>query len=559
MGKRKVFYKTDISIPQIEHTNDAMGQTVIKPELIPPLQTSVVFERNATSYRNFDFAQWYGAGIDYITYSCQRQIERFLARQDGEIEASSVTSYCRAGLNIFLDFMVITAAALNRSLTLADIDRSLIDSYLGFLRLRGFNSNYQKNSYSHTKSVLHALGRRGLFPLITFGDNATFPRNPFPNSNRKYAGETALPKLQRQAFTSALKQAVMPIWRDDVSITSMLLGYVVLIIALHTGRNTTSLLEMERDCLKNHPKKNTVFLWLPKRRGRNTSKVALRTDSLAERLQVSSPTVRTNLKRLIERVIALTEPLVANAPSELKKRVWLHHTQTGPSAGQIVSMSNGTLDRAIKLLVSEYKLTDTEGQPLHLNVSRLRKTFANRIFELLEGDLITTAIALGNTPKVADRNYLAPGKNARHNWRFMGEILVKELLNYTIGATYKPIPTGHCGDTETGRSGTKLEGVVCFDFLSCLRCKHYAVTEEDLYKLFSFYFRIYEERTRMDKRRWTRDYAHIPRLIDDYIIAEGIRRGIFKPANVEAARQRAREEPHPFWSTDVLPVLDIFS
>jgi integrase len=559
MSKRKMFHKTDLSIPQVEHTRDSMGHTVIRQEVMPPLQTTVAFGRNATNYRKFDFAKWYGTGIDSITYACQRQIERFLARQDGEIEASSVTSYCHGGLHVFLDFMALTAAALDRILTLADVDRPLIDSYLGYLRHRGLNSSCQKNFYNHTKSVLHALGRRGLLRLITVGDNATFPRNPFPNSNRKYAGETALPKPQRQAFTSAIKQAIMPIWRDDVSMTSSLLGYVLLIVALHTGRNTTPLLELERDCLRNHPKNNIAFLWVSKRRGHNTSKVALRAESSAERIQESTPTVRSNLKRLIERVIRLTEPLVANAPSELKNRVWLHHTHTGPSAGQIVSMSNGTLERAIKLIVSEYQLTDTDGQPLHINISRLRKTFANRIFELLEGDLVTTAIALGNTPQVTERNYLAPGENARSNWRFMGEILVQELLTYTIGATYKPTPMGHCGNAETDQSAPMRESAMCFDFLNCLRCKYYAVTEEDLHKLFSFYFRVYEERARMDKRRWARDYAHIPRLINDYIVAEGIRRGIFKSATVEAARQRARVEPDPFWSADVLPVLEIFT
>lgn len=63
----------------------------------------------------------------------------------------------------------------------------------------------------------------------------------------------------------------------------------------------------------------------------------------------------------------------------------------------------------------------------------------------------------------------------------------------------------------------------------------------------------------MGKRRWSQQYAHIPRLIDDYIIAEGLRRGAFKPESVEAAREQARLSPHPFWSVDVLDSLEIFS
>lgn len=78
-------------------------------------------------------------------------------------------------------------------------------------------------------------------------------------------------------------------------------------------------------------------------------------------------------------------------------------------------------------------------------------------------------------------------------------------------------------------------------------------------KLFSFYFRVLAEQSRMDKRRWARDYAHIPRLIDHYIIAEGIRRGTFKAASVDAARELARTTPHPFWSVDLIDSLEVFA
>lgn len=559
MGKRKVFHRTDLSIPQVEHTRDAMGHAVILPEAMPPIQTTVAFGRNATACRNFDFAPWYSVGIDPITYACQRQIERFLARQDYELEASSVVSYCHGGLRNFFDYMVLSAAAHSRELTLADIDRTVIDGYLSHLARLDVSSGSQRNFYNHLKTVLLALGRRGLFTLITAGDLATFPRNPYPNSNRKSTGETLLPRHQRQAFATAVKQAVMPIWREDAQLTGALLAYALLIVALHTGRNTTPLLEMERNCLRPHPKDNTVFLVLWKRRGHNTSKVALRAERPVEHLLESTPTVKTNVKRLIQRVLALSEPLRAQAPDHLKERVWLYRTPSGSTAGQIVALSNSHLERTIKTLVAEHRLTESDGQPMRINISRLRKTFANRIFELLDGDLATTAIALGNTPQVAGRNYLVPNENARRDWQFMGEILVQELLTHTIGTTYKPSPMGRCGDPENGQYAPKREGAVCFSFLNCLRCKHYAVTGEDLHKLYSFYFRVFAERTRMDKRRWAREYAHIPRLIDDYIVAEGLRRGVFKPSVVEAARQRARREPHPFWSFEVVETLEVFA
>ncbi|MGQ7815350.1 hypothetical protein ACUTAH_06705 [Metapseudomonas furukawaii] len=559
MGKRKVFAKTDLSIPQVEYSHDAAGNVVILPEAIPPTNTTVEFGRNASSARSFDFARWYGAGIDPITYACQRQIERFLAGQEGAVAARTVVGYCLNGMRNFLDCCVLRATAFGRDLALADVNRDLIDGYLGHLAGLGVATIAQKTQYTSTKSVLQALGRRGLIPLVASGDAATFPKNPFPNSNRKVKGETALSIRERQAFTVALRREIKPIWADGAPLTGELLGLALLIVALHTGRNTTPLLEMARDCLRPHPKDDTVFLVLWKRRGYNTSKVALRSESDAGRLLESTPSVRTNVERLIRRVMSLTEPLDGDAPDDLKGRVWLYRSRNGKSVGQVTVLSAAMLARATNHLVSKHGLIDSDGAPLRINISRLRKTFANRIFDLTDGDLATTAAALGNTLQVADQNYLAPDENARRNWQFMGEVLVQELLTRTIGATYRDTPIGLCADPVNGQYAPKREGETCMNFMNCLRCKHYAVTAEDLYKLFSFYFRVLAERSRMDKRRWAREYSHIPRLIDHYIVAEGLRRGTFKAAAVEAARERARTQPHPFWSVDLIDSLEVFA
>ncbi|EMM6791780.1 hypothetical protein DZA07_16300 [Pseudomonas aeruginosa] len=558
MGKRKVFAKTDLSIPQVEHSHDAVGNVVILPEAIPPKNTTVEFGRSSSGLRRFDFARWYDSGIDPITYACQRQVERFLTGQDGAVTARTVVGYC-IGLRYFLDYCVLRATAFSRDLALADVNRDLIDGYLGHLAGLGVAITAQKSLYTQTKPVLLALGRRGLIHLVTSGDATTFPRNPFPNSNRKYKGETALSKRERQAFTVALRQAIKPIWADDAPVTGELLACALLVVALHTGRNATPLLEMGRDCLRPHPKDNTVFLVLWKRRGYNSSKVALRAESDTERLLESTPSVRINVERLIRHVMALTEPLDAEAPGDLKGRVWLYRARSGKGAGQVTALSANMLAQATNRLVAEHSLTDSNGKPLRINISRLRKTFANRIFELADGDLATTAAALGNTLQVADQNYLKPDENSRRNWQFMGGVLVQELLTRTIGATYRDTPMGHCADSENGQYAPKREGATCMNFMNCLRCKHYAVTAEDLYKLFSFYFRVLAERSRMDKRRWAREYAHIPRLIDHYIVAEGLRRGIFKPAAVETARERARTLPHPFWSVDLIDSLEVFA
>lgn len=557
MGKRKAFIKTDLSTPTVEHTRDAAGAVMIELDVIPPANTMVTFHRGVGSgAKQFDFRGWYGLGHDEVTYVCQRQIERFLDGQDKEVTDLTVRTYCQSGLTTFLDYLTQLSIAFRRELTLVDVNRETIDGYLMSLRDSGVATITQKNQYTNTKSVLSAMRRRGFIDNVASGDDATFPRNPFPGVHRhRDRGERPLAKAQRQAFSAAVKAAVLPLFDDATPPTSELLAYALLIIALHTGRNTWPLLEMTRDCLHAHPKNDRLFLVLYKRRSHSTNRVVLRSDEGEDLSVHSMPTVRPSVARLIGRVLELSDRLRDKAPPNLRSRVWLYSMRTpggGVGAtGDISALNTGTLDRAIKLLVERFNLLDTGGKPLRINVSRLRKTFVNRIFEILDGDIVSTASAAGNTVKVTDVNYLRPGEHAQKNWKFMGVALVTELLTSTLGATEKT-PVGRCSDSENGDYAPKRDGAICMSFANCIRCRNYVVTGEDLYRLFSFYWRILSERTRMPPKRWQREFAHIIRLIDQDVIAAGLAKGIFKQALVESERERARRDPHPFWKSDTI-------
>lgn len=555
MGKRKAFIKTDLSTPTVEHTRDAAGAVVLQLDIIPPANTVVTFHRGVGSgAKQFEFRGWYGLGHDPVTYVCQRQIERFLDGQDKELTDLTVRTLCQSGLTTFLDYLTQLSIALRRELTLADVNRETIDGYLISLRDSGVSTITQKNQYTNTKSVLSAICQRGIIDKVASGDDATFPRNPFPGVHRRRdRGERPLSKAQRQAFSAAVKAAVMPLFSDATPPTSELLAYALLIVALHTGRNTWPLLEMTRDCLHAHPKNDRLFLVLYKRRSHSTNRVVLRSDERSDLSVHSMPTIRPTVARLIQRVLELSDLLRDEAPLNLRSRVWLYSMRSAGggvgATGEISALNTATLDRAIKLLVERSNLRDTDGAPLRINVSRLRKTFVNRVYEILDGDIVSTASAAGNTVKVTDVNYLRPGEHAQKNWRFMGVALVTELLNNTIGATEKT-PVGQCSDSEHGDYAPKRDGASCMSFLNCIRCRNYVVTGDDLYRLFSFYWRILSERSRMPPKRWQREFAHIIRLIDQDVIAVGLAKGIFKKALVDSERERARRAPHPFWKSD---------
>ena len=543
MGKRKVFLKTDLARAQAEAPND-----IERPEAAcRPQKTVVEFGHSASARRTFDFAPWYRVGIDAIVLACQQQIERFLDKRDADVEVTTIAAYCAEGLRHFFNYLTAHAAVVGRPLTLADITRDTVGGYLLYLRDGGWSTGTQHLRYSVVKSVLLALSRRGLFTLVDSGDDATFPSNPLPGSGRHRKGEAPLPRAQRQAFTAAVKTAVMPLLTSDAEPTSTLLAYALLIVALHTGRNTTPLLEMPLDCLRDHPKQGATFLVLYKRRGHTTYKVALRSARSADRIAESTLTLRPTVTQLILRVIELTATLRQEAPTVLRDRLWVYRSRRSDHGGSVTALNFNTLSRAISKLVADNQLEDADGQPLRLNVGRLRKTFVNRVHEILDGDLVATAVAAGNQPHITERYYLRPGEEAERNWRFMGQCLVDELRSGTLGATERT-PVGRCSDVHMGEFAPKHGGELCQSFLYCLRCRNYVVTGDDLWRLFSFYWRVLREQPRTSPHRWRQQLAHIPRLIERDVVAAGLASKVFTSAQVDAARERARHDPHPFWA-----------
>lgn len=550
MSKRKVFRKVALTAPSIANPSLTAEGQPLRPASTRVALPSLVPSSHRTSY---DFAEWYGVGIDQITYECQEQVTRLIAKQDADVQVFTVVNYC-AGLNQFLEYAAFCSQVYERELTLEDVNRPLIDGFLLFLTARHQSVGTQKSHYNSAKAILLLLGRRGLMRVERSGDEATFPRNPFPNSDRAVASNGPYSPRERKAIAIALKQSVQPLFEGNPVLTSDLLTSALLIAALYTGRNTTPLLEMAPQVLVDHPKGDRSFLLLHKRRGRRAYKAALKKELPKDTKPDPAATAGNSIDRLLRRVIHLTEPLRLEAPAGIRNRVWLFRsrkaTRTGKMIGEVIALSHNTMTRCATALAEKFDLRDDDGNRLRINVSRLRNTFVNRVFELLDGDLALTAIAAGNTPRVAGTNYLRPGHEAQKNWRFMGEILVQELKTNGIGATEKT-PSGGCSDHRTGEYAPPTAGSVCTSFLNCVRCRNYVVTGDDLYRVFSLYWRVLGERDRVAPRRWKQQLAHIIRIIDRDVIQAGLDRGLFKLKDVDAARNRARTEPHPFWKAEM--------
>jgi hypothetical protein len=102
-------------------------------------------------------------------------------------------------------------------------------------------------------------------------------------------------------------------------------------------------------------------------------------------------------------------------------------------------------------------------------------------------------------------------------------------------------PVAHCSNSLYGRYSPKNGYEHCNSFLNCFRCPSQIVTTDDLWRLMSFYWLLIKERRVIPRKRWSRIYGFVIREIDRAILPN------FERELVDAARGRARTEPHPMW------------
>ena len=87
---------------------------------------------------------------------------------------------------------------------------------------------------------------------------------------------------------------------------------------------------------------------------------------------------------------------------------------------------------------------------------------------------------------------------------------------------------------------------VCKKFFACFKCPSMCVFEDDLWRLFSFYYRLLAERAKINPIHWLKTYSPILRRIDAEIASQ------FPADKVEAARLKAQQTPHPAWKGPLL-------
>jgi hypothetical protein len=531
------FKKVHVTEPMMEADTD---QGVVRP-INPSINFPSLGPKGGNG-ANYDMTKHYGKGFDDITNRAFYTVKTLLNSKNGT--ETTKLGYLRHGFKELSDYLAIWHHTLSRELTHKDITPEFIKGFRGHLLGTGKGYTSQKGIYSSAKGLLTAMRNNGYWPIPNEAFSEMFPKNPYPNSNRRVKGAKPFSEHEKRQLVVALKQALKPIYvpnREEL-LTGYELTVCVLAIAMQTGINTTPLLNMTTDSLSDHPlKSNRKLLTVYKARGNATQLHNLRKSEQVELVQG----VKLDVAYIIERITALNKSMRDELGSD--NLMLYRKNENENEKAKATSITDASLGINIAKLVKNYELIDEDKKTIKVNLSRIRKTFINGIYELSGENILIAAKSAKHSGTGTIDHYLEAPEESKRNLGLMGEIRVKELTSDT-----QPTPTGRCKYPIDGDKAPK-NGTTCADFLACFRCKSFVITGDDLYRLYSFYWAIVRNRDSFGRKDWKRYLRNVMSVIDSEVEPAFFEKGM--ASHLQAERERARVSPHPYWiNLDMLRV-----
>lgn len=524
------FKKASVTTPTVAAESN---QSIVRP-INPVINFTSLSAQGGCGY-SFNFKNYYGKGYDDITNRVFYTIKTLIKNRK-KLAETTIHRYLRNGFRYLAEYLAFWHCILGRELTQEDLTPELIENFI--VHLRGLEIKYtsQKNYYSFTKALLTAMRDRKYWYVDSSIDfKAFFPNNPYPQSNKRFKGAISLTSHEKRQLVVALKQALRPTYSKTEPLTGYELTVCVLAIAMQTGINVSPLLNMTINALSDHPlKNNRKLLTVYKVRGNATQLHNLRKSENVELAQ----SVKLDVAYLIERIIELNA-IHRDESESITLLVYSKKTGTRGEGDLITSLHRDMLAPNISKFIEKYNLKDEDGKPIKINLSRIRKTFINGIYELSGENILVAAQSAKHKGTDSIDYYLQAPEQSKRNLGLLGEIRIKELTGDTQNT-----PTGRCKDIVNGDRAPK-NGKICADFLGCFRCKSFVITGDDLYRLYSFYWAILRNRESFGRKDWKRHLGNVLSIIDTEIEPEFIKRGMLN--HIHAEKERARSNPHPYW------------
>lgn len=487
-----------------------------------------------------------------------------------EVTAKTLSGYARIGMRPFWRFLDELQGRGEVITDLCEINRQLLERYLVWLELqivskgqnigKPWTTSAKRKPFEILKALL--INRQKRAPA-TVSKALTFPRNPFPNANRTATKRPAYSRAEQERILAALNRDLRCVHDDsgDPLSSSQVLFVHLLLLASATGRNMQSLLELRRDSLRPHPLPDRELLVTTKRRGWSSQATAIATDTNSADGKEDIQSIPASIGDHIRFLGTYTAPLTEEAAPKDRDMVFLWRISKYERKGVVAPFNAGHANAAAGLFAERHGLTDDRGRPMVLNVARMRPTFATELYRRTR-DIRRVQQALGHASvETAARHYAEVPLEAERDHAIVLDGMVGRYTRYqspgdiVIVAADGQVPLANMVELFKGGYNTSVarcqnpfrdNDSVCKKLFHCFKCPNMCVFEDDLWRLFSFYYRLLSERSKINPTQWMKIYGPIIRRIDADIAP------LFPAEKVETARQEAQQNPHPTWRGPVL-------
>ncbi len=482
-----------------------------------------------------------------------------------QVQGNTLHSFLSGALIPFWRFQDALHNEAGRDIaSLRDIDVGLIRQFIAWLELqtavkgknrgRPWSLSSKKATFDRIKALL--VNRQRLVPGSVNPD-LKFPKNPFPRVNIATPPREPYTDSELRRIVDAVNTDLRTLDAEAPGTLSSLQVLAVYLIALAvaTGRNPQSLLDLRRDSVRPHPLSDREILVTEKRRGYSTQVTSYSRggDESAGSDQVT--TIPLSVGSYVRAAMEYTAALASAASAHQTDFIFLYRVERGVRSGEIHRLDIRKFNHLAESFVFRHGIKDDRGQPMQLYLARLRPTFGTRLYERTR-DVRKVQQALGHSsPQVTARHYITLPETAHRDHTFVGQAMVgwvtrQDEKNAVLLAADGKIPLADARELLKGgyntlvarcRNPFRESGSTCSKYLPCFTCPQMVVFEDDLWRLFSFYFKLLHERVRMNPNDWVQTYGPVIKIIDNEIAPD------FPAEKVEEAKRRAQETPHPAW------------
>lgn len=481
-----------------------------------------------------------------------------------QVVGATLHSYVVAGLNAFWRFLDDLLANGKAITHLAEIDADAIRQFLTWMEMQvtvkgktqgqPWSHAARKGAYDRIKSLL--VNRQKL-AASEVNPDLRFPKNPFPLTNIVTPPREAYSEAELGRIVTAINADLQHIDEQGMEALPPLqvLTVHLLALAVATGRNPQSLLDLRRDSLRAHPLSDREVLVTEKRRGYSTHVTAYRKEIESDEAGIVTATIPRTVGGHVRALSDFTSALLADAKSDDRDFIMLYRVSRMERKGQVLRLDIRKFNHAAATFVSRHNLLDDRGRRLPLYLARLRPTFASRLYARTR-DVRKVQQALGHSdPRITARHYISLPDDAERNHSFVGQAMVgwatavddKKAIRLAADGQ---MPLHDARELLKGGYNTLIarcknpfreNGATCSKYLPCFTCPQMVVFEDDLWRLFSFYYKLIYERVKMNPNDWLKTYGPVIKVIDVEIAPN------FAQEIVAAAKLQAQEMPHPAW------------